>query len=99
MKNRNNLLKEHQVLFCAGNGTPFRTIKINRNDPCKCGSGKKSKNCCGTKTKIYHSKPTPKRPGDFKTEADLKKEMDDRMKAKYSTPDTISVSEQSEPNL
>jgi len=57
MKNRNNPLKTHQVLFCAGDGTPFRTVKINRNTPCKCGSGKKAKNCCGTETKIYHSHP------------------------------------------
>ncbi|MBQ1565441.1 MAG: SEC-C domain-containing protein, partial [Clostridia bacterium] len=24
-----------------------RSMKIGRNDPCPCGSGKKYKNCCG----------------------------------------------------
>lgn len=28
-------------------GTPVRSIKIGRNDPCPCGSGKKYKKCCG----------------------------------------------------
>ena len=27
--------------------TPVRRVKIGRNDPCPCGSGKKYKNCCG----------------------------------------------------
>ena len=26
---------------------PIRTVKIGRNDPCPCGSGKKYKKCCG----------------------------------------------------
>jgi uncharacterized protein YecA (UPF0149 family) len=26
---------------------PRRTIKVGRNDPCLCGSGKKYKRCCG----------------------------------------------------
>jgi tetratricopeptide (TPR) repeat protein len=26
---------------------PLRTVKVNRNDPCPCGSGKKYKKCCG----------------------------------------------------
>ena len=26
---------------------PARPIKIGRNDPCPCGSGKKFKKCCG----------------------------------------------------
>ena len=26
--------------------------KVNRNDPCPCGSGKKYKNCCGANSKI-----------------------------------------------
>ena len=29
------------------NGAPVRRVKIGRNDPCPCGSGKKYKNCCG----------------------------------------------------
>jgi len=59
---------------------------------------KKQKIAAELRQKFITASP-PKRPGNFKTEADLKKEMDDRMKAKYSTPDTISVSEKSEPNL
>ncbi|GAE95161.1 hypothetical protein JCM21714_4374 [Gracilibacillus boraciitolerans JCM 21714] len=26
--------------------------KVNRNDKCPCGSGKKYKNCCGASTKV-----------------------------------------------
>ncbi|HML25295.1 MAG TPA: SEC-C metal-binding domain-containing protein [Methanomethylovorans sp.] len=26
---------------------PFKTVKVGRNDPCPCGSGKKYKKCCG----------------------------------------------------
>ena len=29
------------------NNTQIRRVKIGRNDPCPCGSGKKYKNCCG----------------------------------------------------
>lgn len=28
-------------------GTPVKSEKVGRNDPCPCGSGKKYKNCCG----------------------------------------------------
>ena len=28
-------------------GAPLKRVKIGRNDPCPCGSGKKYKNCCG----------------------------------------------------
>ena len=27
--------------------TPVRRVKVGRNDPCPCGSGKKAKRCCG----------------------------------------------------
>lgn len=39
-----------------GNGSPLVAEPIGRNEPCKCGSGKKSKNCCGSKTKYLNSK-------------------------------------------
>jgi hypothetical protein len=29
------------------NSVPVKRVKIGRNDPCPCGSGKKYKNCCG----------------------------------------------------
>ena len=31
----------------AKNSAQIRRVKIGRNDPCPCGSGKKYKNCCG----------------------------------------------------
>lgn len=51
--------QKRMVKFFEGNGTPFRSQKFNRNDPCRCGSGKKQKNCCGDETKFYYSKETP----------------------------------------
>lgn len=30
--------------------------KINRNDKCQCGSGKKAKRCCGAETTYYNKK-------------------------------------------
>lgn len=33
-------------------GRPMNAKKINRNDTCACGSGKKAKKCCGCET-IY----------------------------------------------
>jgi uncharacterized protein len=41
-----------------GNGFPMVVEKINRNAPCKCGSGKKAKKCCGTETDYYYTKLT-----------------------------------------
>jgi yecA family protein len=36
------------LLQNAGAGNePIRTIKVGRNDPCPCGSGRKYKQCCG----------------------------------------------------
>ncbi|MBV5329762.1 MAG: SEC-C domain-containing protein [Chlorobium sp.] len=75
--------QDHKVKFYPGNGSPFRTIKISRNDPCKCGSGKKAKNCCGVETMMYHSKPTPKAEEHEGSDVELKKRMDDGLKAKY----------------
>ncbi len=38
----------------ATTGAPVRrdSPKVGRNDPCPCGSGKKYKRCCGSKTKV-----------------------------------------------
>lgn len=33
---------------------------IGRNDPCRCGSGKKAKLCCGAETQYKSTKPKPK---------------------------------------
>lgn len=42
-----------------GNGLPIRSRTINRNQPCECGSGKKSKKCCGSETKYFHQEKNP----------------------------------------
>ena len=36
--------------FIEGNGQPITAIKMGRNEPCSCGSGKKVKHCHGSKT-------------------------------------------------
>jgi len=43
----------HVVGIIKGNGKPLRAKSIGRNAPCKCGSGKKSKSCCGSETKYF----------------------------------------------
>ena len=48
------------VTIYAGNGRPITVTKQSRNTPCKCGSGKKAKNCCGTEAQYYNTRPTPK---------------------------------------
>ena len=37
---------EDRWYYLAGE-TDFRPASVGRNDPCLCGSGKKSKKCCG----------------------------------------------------
>jgi len=46
---RSNFVKEHeQWLYCDGTFYPSKKSgKIERNDTCPCGSGKKYKKCCG----------------------------------------------------
>ncbi|MEI6415518.1 MAG: YchJ family protein [Pseudomonadota bacterium] len=43
---------EGQWLYAGGQVSakhpPIQVVKIGRNDPCPCGSGKKYKKCCGT---------------------------------------------------
>lgn len=45
------------VKITNGDGAPIVSVKSARNQPCGCGSGKKQKNCCGTKTEYYSTKP------------------------------------------
>lgn len=33
--------------------TGLKAEKIGRNDPCRCGSGRKAKNCCGNITAYF----------------------------------------------
>lgn len=49
--------KKRSVTLIVGNGTPLVAKRDNpgRNSPCKCGPGKKAKNCCGTEAKFFHS--------------------------------------------
>ena len=51
--------EKRMVSIIKGNGLPFIAKKTGRNEKCACGSGKKSKNCCGNETKYYQH--TPKR--------------------------------------
>lgn len=61
MLNRKYMNKtRRKVRFYEGDGTPFRSVKPDRNAPCKCGSQKKQKACCGVESKYFHSKPPPK---------------------------------------
>jgi len=54
--NTKAMAKKKKMTLIKGNGNPLRSQKINRNDPCPCGSNKKAKNCCGTETKYFYSK-------------------------------------------
>jgi CDGSH-type Zn-finger protein len=44
-----------KAIFYPGNGYPIVARKQERNALCKCGSGKKAKNCCGTDVKYFLS--------------------------------------------
>jgi len=43
--------EKRKVLLYISGSIPFNAVKTGRNEPCKCGSGKKAKNCCGCDTK------------------------------------------------
>lgn len=49
--------EKRMVKIIVGDGHPFVTSKPDRNSKCRCGSGKKSKHCCGDETKFYSTKP------------------------------------------
>lgn len=40
-------------------------MKLGRNDPCSCGSGKKYKNCCLGKTEFHPPHPSAPTPGEI----------------------------------
>jgi len=44
------------VISPPENGKPLHATKYGRNEPCRCGSGKKTKNCHGTETKYFIKK-------------------------------------------
>jgi len=41
------MLMEKAGTGSKGDAKPRSSMKIGRNDPCPCGSGKKYKHCCG----------------------------------------------------
>ena len=49
-------LRLRKVPFISNEGKPILAVSIGRNDPCRCGSGKKAKNCHGNQTKYFHKK-------------------------------------------
>jgi len=51
---------------------PIRGVKVGRNDPCPCGSGRKYKRCCLGKEEQTRPKSHPQKPKiRLKTEADV----------------------------
>jgi uncharacterized protein YchJ len=44
----NARISDEDVYLIDANGNR-KTLKVGRNDPCLCGSGKKYKKCCGKK--------------------------------------------------
>jgi len=52
-------MSNHERRMCTiiiGTGKPMLAQKESRNQKCKCGSGLKSKKCCGVVTKYYTKK-------------------------------------------
>jgi len=50
---RRKAQKEREMVFSSGGSAPVAparraAVKVGRNDPCPCGSGKKYKKCCGS---------------------------------------------------
>lgn len=48
--------KLRKVTLIHGDKLPLHAQSVERNAPCKCGSGKKAKKCCGDETKYFKSK-------------------------------------------
>lgn len=73
--NSPKMTKKRKMTLIAGNGFPLkRDKKINPNDPCPCGSGKKAKKCCGTERKYFYSKLNQQQliEKDLKEKAEIK---------------------------
>lgn len=49
---------EHKATLHIGDGNPIVSQIFSHNAKCRCGSGKKTKHCCGNETKFFNSKPT-----------------------------------------
>lgn len=48
--------EKRNVKVFKGDGFPMIAVTAERNSKCKCGSGKKTKNCCGTQTNFFSTK-------------------------------------------
>jgi hypothetical protein len=57
-----------------GNGFLMVAEKQLPNDPCKCGSGKKAKRCCGTETTFYYTKLNEKQIAEREEKAKAERE-------------------------
>jgi len=49
-----------KVNMLEGDGFPIRIVSQGRNQKCQCGSGKKSKDCCGVKVNANYTNPADK---------------------------------------
>lgn len=49
-----------KVNVLEGDGFPIRITSQGRNAKCQCGSGKKSKDCCGVKVNANYTNPADK---------------------------------------
>jgi len=49
--------EQRNVKINKGDGFPIIAVTPERNAKCKCGSGKKTKHCCGTATRFFSTKP------------------------------------------
>lgn len=47
--------EKRNILILKGDGLPFISKKLGRNELCTCGSGKKNKNCCKIETQYFKS--------------------------------------------
>jgi len=62
------------VSFISNEGSPLITQKQKRNELCKCGSGKKVKNCCGAETAYYLTGKAAKKRQQEKINENIKKD-------------------------
>lgn len=58
---KKRITMSNAALFIDGNGSPLTAKRYGRNSPCRCGSGKKTKACCGESETYYHSKKNEKK--------------------------------------
>lgn len=65
-------MKKIHVTLIKGNGYPLRRLKTNQNDPCRCGSGKKTKKCCGAGTIYFFSKLNESQISEQKRKEELR---------------------------